>query len=386
MISNCTITGNFAADGGGICCDVQSSPTLVNCAIVENAGQLGGGMSCWWNSNPRLTACTFNQNRSQDKGGAMYNFESNPELTNCTFSGNRAIDGGGMFNALNSHPILTNCVFTGNWVWPPPPPRWEGHAGGIHSKNRDKVLTDNAFTADTTYLSGAGVYNENSSPTLTNCIFSGNSAYQDGGGMWNGNNSSPTLINCAFSQNLAGRTTGGVFNEVSSSPVLANCILWGNTDSGRPTEPAQIQGGTPVINYCCVQGWTGRLGGSGNIRDDPLFKDPDGPDDIVGTQDDDLRLSAGSACIDAGDNTAIPSGVVTDLSGNPRFFDDPATVDTGNGTAPIVDMGPYEFQSVCGDPDHPYPPGDLNQDCRVNFLDIAVIANNWLACTAPECD
>jgi hypothetical protein len=40
----------------------------------------------------------------------------------------------------------------------------------------------------------------------------------------------------------------------------------------------------------------------------------------------------------------------------------------------------------CGDECYPYPDGDLNHDCRVNFLDIAVIANTWLVCTDPNCD
>ncbi len=38
----------------------------------------------------------------------------------------------------------------------------------------------------------------------------------------------------------------------------------------------------------------------------------------------------------------------------------------------------------CGDPEHPYPLGDLNQDCRVNLLDLAILALHWLECTAPE--
>jgi len=38
----------------------------------------------------------------------------------------------------------------------------------------------------------------------------------------------------------------------------------------------------------------------------------------------------------------------------------------------------------CGDPEHPYPPGDLNQDCHVDFLDLATLALHWLECTAPE--
>jgi len=40
--------------------------------------------------------------------------------------------------------------------------------------------------------------------------------------------------------------------------------------------------------------------------------------------------------------------------------------------------------SVCGDADHPYPVGDLNHDCRVDFLDLAILAEHWLECTAPQ--
>lgn len=38
----------------------------------------------------------------------------------------------------------------------------------------------------------------------------------------------------------------------------------------------------------------------------------------------------------------------------------------------------------CGDPNHPYPLGDLNQDCRVDLLDLVILALHWLECTAPE--
>lgn len=48
----------------------------------------------------------------------------------------------------------------------------------------------------------------------------------------------------------------------------------------------------------------------------------------------------------------------------------------------------FELQSytICGDPNHPYPIGDLNYDCRVNLLDFAILAAYWLECTGPECD
>ena len=43
--------------------------------------------------------------------------------------------------------------------------------------------------------------------------------------------------------------------------------------------------------------------GIGNIADDPLFVDPDGPDgDVLAWEDNDYHLTVGSPCIDAGDD------------------------------------------------------------------------------------
>jgi hypothetical protein len=108
----------------------------------------------------------------------------------------------------------------------------------------------------------------------------------------------------------------------------------------------------------------GGWGGTGNKNADPLFVDADGPDNIVGTEDDNLRLSAGSPCIDAGDNTAVPAGVTTDLGGRLRF------VDGDCNDTDIVDMGAYEFAFVYF--------GDLDGDCDVDFADFGYFANNWL--------
>jgi len=105
---------------------------------------------------------------------------------------------------------------------------------------------------------------------------------------------------------------------------VTNCILWGDS-------PEEISGGTPTVTYTDVQGgWPG----TGNIDTDPLFVDPDNGN---------YRLSAGSRCIDAGDNTAVPEGVLRDLDGNPRFVDS-----TFVGTMATVDMGAYEFQRSVG--------------------------------------
>ncbi|MBN2841845.1 MAG: hypothetical protein JXM68_02080 [Sedimentisphaerales bacterium] len=55
------------------------------------------------------------------------------------------------------------------------------------------------------------------------------------------------------------------------------------------------------------------------------------------------------------------------------------------------DLGLYTFSVVspdprCGDLEHPYPMGDVNHDCYVDMVDIAMLAANWLSCSDPACD
>ncbi|NIP87391.1 MAG: hypothetical protein GTO03_18295, partial [Planctomycetales bacterium] len=195
--------------------------------------------------------------------------------------------------------------------------------------------------------------NLDSDPTLTNVTFYGNSAL-DGGGM-NNEASSPALTNVTFYGNSAEVEGGGMYNA-GSDPVLANCILWGNTAS----QGAQIHNSNsaPVIGYSLVGG--GCPAGSTCdqvIKGNPRFVDADGPDNIVGTRDDDLRLQARSPAVDAGDNGAVPADsldldgdgdiiepIPLDRDGSPRFVDIPGRPDIGVGPPPIVDMGAYERQ------------------------------------------
>jgi hypothetical protein len=57
-----------------------------------------------------------------------------------------------------------------------------------------------------------------------------------------------------------------------------------------------------------------------------------------------------------------------------RISDDPASSATTEIDA-LADV------SCCGDYKHPFPVGDLTEDCRVNLLDFAALSEHWLVCT-----
>ncbi|KPL08093.1 hypothetical protein AMJ86_01930 [bacterium SM23_57] len=280
--------------------NTEGSPTLINCTFEANrAGYYGGAVYNRLGSCPSFENCLFRDNWAADIGGAMRNWNnSSPTLYNCTFCQNISLQsGGGIYNDPDCNATMTNCIFIKNIS-----------VGGF----------------------GGGMYNSGN-PVLINCLFNGNSAGHLGGGIQNGEGS-PTLINCTFSNNHAYLRGGGLANGIGSTN-LNNCIFWENSDSVGTSEVAQIyldDVGIPVINFSCVQGWTGTLGGIGNIGNNPFFVDMDGADNVPGTADDNLRLLPGSPCLDTGDNLAIPTEILTDLDGDDRILNE------------IVDMGAYE--------------------------------------------
>ena len=258
--------GHFV--GGGIFC-ISSSPTITNCIISKNLA----------NGAPNTS--------DGGEGGGIYCQSSSPIITNCTISENSSgggaagySEGGGIF-CISSSPTITNCII---------------------SKN----LADG---------SGGGIYCQSSSPTITNCIISKNSASGSGGGIcgWSGF----TITNCTISGNSA--RYGGGIECGGDSTTITNCILWNNL-------PHEITNAyNSVITYSDIKGG---CSGTGNIKADPLFVNPD---------EGDYHLQSGSPCIDAGISDGAPA---TDKDGNPRDSN--------------PDMGAYEFESS---PLPPTPPG-----------------------------
>ena len=287
VVEGLTITNASTATHGGGMYISRSSPTVTQCTFSGNDGHFGGGM-CNDTSSATVTHCTFSGNTAGGWGGGMENYHSRATVTHCTFSGNTSANfGGGMYNTASS-PTVTHCTFSGN----------------------------------TAAKLGGGMCNEDlSNSTVTQCTFSGNTTDDYGGAMYN-YQSSPTVTQCTFSGNTADDQGGAMVNDNQSSPTVTNCILWNDTPDEIFNEDFNS---VPTVTYSDVQGG---YAGTGNIDDDPVFVDAAGGN---------LRLSAGSPCIDAGDNVAVPPGLTTDLDGKPRI---------SHGT---VDMGAYERQDDDGD-------------------------------------
>ncbi|MCB9785017.1 MAG: hypothetical protein H6751_18750, partial [Candidatus Omnitrophica bacterium] len=132
----------------------------------------------------------------------------------------------------------------------------------------------------------------------------------------------------------------------NSDPIFQNCILWENTATGSNQIHNDKFDCDPVLRNCIVEGGCpdGQTDCTLNLYTfDPLFTDPDGPDDTSGTADDNLRLQSNSPAIDAGDNNYDP-----DPSASPpdSLLDIDKDLDQKERVLGVVDLGSYEFQGI----------------------------------------
>ena len=397
-VTNCTFTGNEADYAGGMF-NSGSSPTVTNCTFVGNTAGNGGGMYNESNSSPTVTNCRFIGNSASSysdgsMGGGMYNEQSSPMVTNCTFTANivscemHSARGGGMYNTNNSSPTVTNCIFTANKA-----SSWEMEAigGGMSNwDNSNPTVTNCTFTAnivssEITNACGGGMHNwDNSNPTVTNCTFRGNQAdeYGEGGGMYN-SNSSPTVTNCILSNNTAD-CGGGMYNE-SSSSTITNCIMWFDSAGSLGDEIYNIRS-RPAISYSDITGcggsgagWDGSLGTDvgGNIDADPLFF-------ASAINDFHLKSEFGHATTDP----SLPYVIwLVDTVTSPCIDAGDPNMDIGNepeGNGGRINIGYYGGTYQASKSSYVETiEGDVDGDGKVDFKDVAILCNNWLAGTEP---
>ena len=307
--------------------------------LASNNFDKGGGIIFLSGSNGTIRNCIIEYNRCTFGGGAVYINSSSPGFVDVIMRNNIGGSFGGAIDmATNCNPIFNRCQFIGNTA---------ARAGGVE------------------------VFG-NSNPSIYNCLFRGNSVTgaNGGGALWVGNVSSINLRNCTIAHNTSTSVGAGIQNA-SSTVTAHNCIIWNNTGPGGATAGQQISGGTNTVSYSIIHNG---FAGTANLSSDPLF-----------VSSTDLRLQPASPAIDSGNNSLVPVSVSLDLDLNPRKVDDPATVDTGVGTPPLVDRGAYEFQPVVG----PACPADIapaGGDGTVNVSDLIAVISSWGPCTGCPAD
>jgi len=373
ILDGFTILGGYAPEavaykslGAGMLIE-QSSPVIANCTLTANLSVLGSG-ACILNAEPVFTRCTIRRNLAwMGRGAGLYiEADSNgsaktTRIQDSVFSGNKAYglgwggDGGAIFDWGKVTLVILRSRFEGNTA---EATEYQFGDGGAICDISDQLIVENCIFHRNSAVVGGGVWTGGGNATLVNCVFSGNQALA--GGAVEGFFGKTALINCAIVHNRAD-DGGGLNIHYTNHVFVKNSIFWGNTATNAAAPyKAQIHAyqGSATITYSCVEGlFTPGEGEDppdpadfpGCIDANPLFINPLGPDGLPGTPDDDLRLLAGSPCIDAGDDNAVPLDAY-DLDGN-GITHEPIPVDLDNlprfmGDGAVVDMGAYEEQTV----------------------------------------
>jgi hypothetical protein len=337
VIEGFTIRNGSGTSGAGIRV-MNADVTIADCVFVgcHSDYSTGGGLALTQSAS-EVKDCVFQQNQADEGGGLSIDFGS-PRIHRCLFQDNVGLSSGGgliVYGDPNGDgPLISECQFLSNHA--------TAHGGGLEI--------------------GGPFATTSRSTRVVQCLIAGNTAGYASAVM--GLYGRIELRDSTLADNQAS-TTSTIFVRDPGDLRCTNSILWGNnspdglqaTLSGTTARFAvsytEFQGGQAGIH---VDPGSTLIWGAGNLDGDPLFVDPDGPDNNPLTfGDNDYRLGPASICLDAGDNDAVPPDVLDldgdgntseatplDLDGNPRFVDQPGVPDTGHGTPPIVDIGSYE--------------------------------------------
>jgi len=401
-VTNNTITANVISSGGGggIACYDNSSATIMGNSITTNvgaavycefssptitdnfvAGNIYCGISCFLCPSPVITSNVIIDNRAEGI------FFSSSALT--TISGNIITGNAGFGISCNSAAMITRNTVAANM------------RGGIYSSSESTIMDNVIVTNTTDYFgggiraySGAQIYNNvitsNTASThgggihcatdthICNNIIVGNTvtgpAGKGGGISISGLFASPQITSNTILGNMA-QAGGGIWSGSRCLSIANNILYYNIADTGpqgylNPTADL-------TTSYCNVQ--DGPAGfyiaqdatlnwGEGNINTEPLFADPNNGDyhlkseygrcaattkgEEAETAYDDIT----SPCIDAGDPGA----------------------DYANEPMPNygrVNMGAYGNTEEASKSGWNIP-GDTNDDCKVDILDMIPIRND----------
>lgn len=369
------ISGEVGADVGACLLVMGGSPVFRDCTFADGNASRGGGAGVI-GASPTFEGCTFTRSVARFGANFFQGAHSGSTLRRCRFLGQSLVTGGtagvGIYSGFLSGGVddsvlaVDDCDFS---ILERPFSCPAGLAIHVHegaaSITRSRFINnrgcgDGAVHADAPTLidrctfignegrfdGGAALFAFDGQLTVTNSLFAGNdregfSTFSVGGSL--------SMSNCTIVANGNSTAFHSLFILFDGPHTIRNCVIWDNRTGGaaNPVFSGNAQAVGLRFDRSLVQGWTGQFPGLDSFSANPAFVSALGPDGVAGTLDDDLRLAPTSPAIDRGDNSFLPAGLATDLSGSPRFRDDPAVVDLGIGPGPIIDLGALERQPPC---------------------------------------
>lgn len=291
IISNCTFTGNFAAEGGGAINHSGSGIlTLESCVFDGNVGNTYGGGALRLYAGPvNIHNCYFKSNQSNTYGGAIFAYGPIVNISNSVFAGNVAQSTGAAIRIGDTGTLhLSNSLVVGNFT------------------NGDEIIYASTFS----------------------------------------NSSAHTIKNTTIAHNKIINSTNATYPtavSMNSQATISNSIIYGNSSS------IQVLGNGLTFTHNITQNASNGASGTNPIFADPQFLVPgdvnNAPFDTTG-----LNYNVGlfSPAINSGNNASASGSY--DLSGNARIQDN--TVDRGayeatfcNSQLTLAETGPF---TICG--------------------------------------
>ncbi len=343
MLRNCTIMANNANVTSSLATEIRGVAVL----------NYGGTVKDCTIKNNRVNVASTASTRYEINGIGLFNMGGT--IQGCIIQNNTVVYdgnnitpsyGGGIY--CDGGTVVLNCQITQNSA---------NEGGGLHlsqdggrNYNFDnKNITVNGCTISNNVArtSGGGVYTREInygwvvfSITMSNCHIGNNVSGYEGGGVYVNKNGTIRMVNCNVVRNTAASGGGGLYLYSARGRVEAyNTIVWGNkvgSNDNQLNETALF-----IAQGCAVQG--GYSGGiTLNAENDgtgfgyPRFAAPTAAAGVdVNNAIGDWSLSAGSACINAGKNSAVTDDV--DLQGNVRIQQE--KVDVGAFESALLPQG-----------------------------------------------
>ncbi len=228
-IRSSTITGNQAANGGGIYSLYEGNVVITDSSVSGNTAVYGaGGGVQAVDGDITVTSSVIDSNEALNSGGGLFaQHGGNVTLTDSDLTNNRVTyagyNGAGL-NGGDGNVTITGSTITGNTS--------AGDGGGIYNYGGTVTIADTDISNNDAAYSGGGILNETAAVSISNTTITNNRAlYGDGGGVATGNGN-VTLTRSTISGNRSVDSGGGVSTNTGSVIGLASTISGNSAGDG----------------------------------------------------------------------------------------------------------------------------------------------------------